>query len=105
MCTVEAPIHLNVKQAIVNGDEHQTTLILRRWKNTSRMFTNQMTAKTIEIESTSTTGEFAEVAPVVSGAKGREVLVGGDIEHGVSCRPSSPVALADFRSRFGMPAK
>ncbi|OAP62466.1 enoyl-[acyl-carrier protein] reductase I [Fonsecaea erecta] len=83
MCTVEAPIHLNVKEAIVKGDEHQTTLILRRWKNTSRMYTNQMTAKTIEIESTSTTGEFAEVAPVVSGARGREVLTGGDIQHGV----------------------
>ncbi|KAJ9602465.1 hypothetical protein H2200_013008 [Cladophialophora chaetospira] len=83
MCTVEAPIHPNVKQAIVNGDEHQTTLILRRWKNTSRMYSNQMTAKTIEIESTSKTGEFAEVAPVVSGVKGREVLVDGDIQHGV----------------------
>jgi NADH:quinone reductase (non-electrogenic) len=84
MCTVEAPIHLNVKQAIVRGDEHQTTLILRRWKNTSRMFSNQMTAKTIEIESSSQTGEFAEVAPVVSGVRGREVLTGGDIQHGVS---------------------
>ncbi|KAH0836239.1 Nitronate monooxygenase [Fonsecaea pedrosoi] len=83
MCTVEAPIHLNVKQAIVKSDEHQTTLILRRWKNTSRMYSNQMTAKTIEIESTSKTGEFAEVAPVVSGARGREVLTGGDIQHGV----------------------
>jgi len=83
MCTVEAPIHLNVKQAIVNGDEHQTTLILRRWKNTSRMYSNQMTAKTIEVESTSKTGEFIEVAPLVSGVKGREVLVDGDIQHGV----------------------
>lgn len=83
MCTIEAPIHLNVKQAIVDADEHQTTLILRRWKNTSRMYSNQMTAKTIEIESTSEKGEFSEVAPVVSGAKGREVLLGGDIQHGV----------------------
>lgn len=83
MCTVEAPIHINVKQAIVNADEHQTTLILRRWKNTSRMYSNGMTAKAIEIEKTSEKGEFAEVAPVVSGAKGREVLLGGDIEHGV----------------------
>lgn len=85
MCTIEAPIHLNVKHAIVNGDEHQTALILRRWKNTSRMYRNQMTAKTVEVESTSKTGKFAEVAPLVSGVKGREVLVGGNIQHGVSC--------------------
>lgn len=84
MCTVEAPIHINVKQAIVDGDEHQTTLILRRWKNTSRMFSNDMTKKTIEVESTSKTGQFAEVAPIVSGARGREVLLQGDIQHGVS---------------------
>ncbi|KAH8806174.1 2-nitropropane dioxygenase [Xylogone sp. PMI_703] len=83
MCTVEAPIHINVKQAIVDADEHQTTLILRRWKNTSRMFSNQMTAKAVDIEKTSEKGEFAEIAPVVSGARGKEVLLGGDIQHGV----------------------
>ncbi|RMZ77209.1 hypothetical protein DV738_g4519, partial [Chaetothyriales sp. CBS 135597] len=83
VCTVEAPVHINVKQAIVDGDEHQTTLILRRWKNTSRMYKNSKTAKAVEIESTSKTGEFSEVAPVVSGARGREVLLNGDIEHGV----------------------
>ena len=84
LATVEAPIHINVKQAICKADEHQTTLILRRWKNTSRMFSNNMTAKTIEIESTSEKGEFAEVQPYVTGVKGREVLTGGDIQHGVS---------------------
>lgn len=84
MCTVEAPIHLNVKQAIVDADEHQTTLILRRWKNTSRMYSNSQTKKAIEIETTSVSDDFAQVAPVVSGVKGREVLLKGDIEHGVS---------------------
>ena len=93
MCTVEAPIHINVKQAIIDADEHQTTLILRRWKNTSRMYSNKMTAKTIEIETTSEKGEFAEVAPVVSGAKGREVLLKGDIQHGVSFHLYPPALM------------
>jgi NADH:quinone reductase (non-electrogenic) len=83
MATVEAPIHINVKQAIVNADEHSTTLILRRWKNTSRMFSNSQTARAVEIEGQSETGEFKEVAPVVSGVKGREVLERGDVEAGV----------------------
>lgn len=87
MCTVEAPIHLNVKQAIVNADEHQTTLILRRWKNTSRMYSNKVTAHTIKLELESATGEFAEVAPLVSGMRGREVLVAGDVQHGVRFTP------------------
>lgn len=86
MCTIEAPIHINVKQAIVDADEHQTTLILRRWKNTSRMYSNSQTKKAIEIETESASEDFAAVAPVVSGAKGREVLLKGDIEHGVSFR-------------------
>lgn len=86
MATVEAPIHINVKKALVDSDEHQTTLILRRWKNTSRMFSNDMTAKAVKIESESEKGEFSEIAPVVSGAKGRVVLVDGDIQHGVSIR-------------------
>ncbi|KAL2857342.1 hypothetical protein BJY01DRAFT_261973 [Aspergillus pseudoustus] len=83
MCTIEAPIHTNVKLAIVKADEHQSSLILRRWKNTSRMYSNKMTAKAIEIESTSTNGDFNVVAPIVSGVRGREVLLYGDIEHGV----------------------
>jgi NAD(P)H-dependent flavin oxidoreductase YrpB (nitropropane dioxygenase family) len=95
MCTVEAPIHLNVKTAIVNADEHQTTLILRRWKNTSRMYSNDMTAKTIEIESTGENREFLEVAPLVSGMRGKEVLIGGDIQHGVSIFSVLPYHLQE----------
>jgi NAD(P)H-dependent flavin oxidoreductase YrpB (nitropropane dioxygenase family) len=115
MCTVEAPIHLNVKQAIVSADEHQTTLILRRWTNTSRMYSNKMTAKAIEIELESSKGEFAEVAPVVSGARGREVLVGGDIQHGVrvslltarcpNSSRSNGISFANWEYRSGTPGK
>ncbi|KAL2851361.1 hypothetical protein BJX68DRAFT_275343 [Aspergillus pseudodeflectus] len=83
MCTIEAPIHMKVKLAIVKADEHQTSLILRRWKNTSRMYSNQMTEKAIEIESTGANADFIEVAPIVSGVRGREVLLHGDIQHGV----------------------
>ncbi|KAJ5181662.1 hypothetical protein N7449_011809 [Penicillium cf. viridicatum] len=90
MCTIEAPIHMKVKLAIVKADEHQTSLILRRWKNTSRMYSNQMTAKAIEIESTNANADFIEVAPIVSGVRGREVLLHGDIQHGVRIQPPPP---------------
>src|SRR5262244_129180 len=40
MCTKEAPIHDNVKQALVGGSERDTNLIFRTMRNTSRVFKN-----------------------------------------------------------------
>ncbi|KAL4860956.1 hypothetical protein BDV12DRAFT_84646 [Aspergillus spectabilis] len=83
MCTVEAPIHQKVKEAIVNAEETDTALVLRRWKNTSRLFANEVTKQALKVEKESTSGEFAEVAPFVSGKRGREVFLNGDINFGV----------------------
>ncbi|KAL1957032.1 hypothetical protein VTO42DRAFT_6409 [Malbranchea cinnamomea] len=83
MCTVEAPIHINVKKAIVAADESDTQLLLRRWRNTSRLFKNKVAKEAYKIEKESTTGEFSEVAPYVSGKRGREVFINGDIDYGV----------------------
>ncbi|KAM0698976.1 hypothetical protein Q7P36_001020 [Cladosporium allicinum] len=83
MCTVEAPIHENIKKAIVDAQETDTELVLRRWKNTSRLFKNKVTADAVKIEKESTSGKFEEVAPYVSGKRGREVFQNGDKEHGV----------------------
>ncbi|KAF2702841.1 2-nitropropane dioxygenase family oxidoreductase [Pleomassaria siparia CBS 279.74] len=83
MCTVEAPIHEKIKQAIVDAQETDTELVLRRWKNTSRLFKNKVTDAATKIEKESTTGEFSEVAPYVSGKRGREVFINGDKDFGV----------------------
>ncbi|RDW94414.1 2-nitropropane dioxygenase-like protein [Coleophoma crateriformis] len=83
MCTVEAPIHINIKDEIVRAQETDTELVLRRWKNTSRLYRNKVTEEAVKIEKTSTTGEFAEVAPYVSGKRGREVFINGDPHYGV----------------------
>jgi NAD(P)H-dependent flavin oxidoreductase YrpB (nitropropane dioxygenase family) len=37
MCTIEAPIHHNVKEAIVKMDESGTILVLRKFRNTTRL--------------------------------------------------------------------
>jgi NADH:quinone reductase (non-electrogenic) len=84
MCTVEAPIHLNIKQAIVDAQETDTELVLRRWKNTSRLFANKVAKEAVKIEKESTTGKFQEVAPFVSGKRGRQVFLNGDKDFGVS---------------------
>ena len=83
MCTVEAPIHLNIKQAIVDAQETDTDLVLRRWSNTSRLFRNKATQDALKVEKESTTGKFEEVQPFVSGQRGRQVFINGDKDYGV----------------------
>jgi NAD(P)H-dependent flavin oxidoreductase YrpB (nitropropane dioxygenase family) len=83
MCTVEAPIHENIKQAIVSAQETDTALVLRRWKNTSRLFANKVALQAVDIEKTSSTGKFEEVAEYVSGKRGRQVFLNGDKDFGV----------------------
>ncbi|KIW78555.1 hypothetical protein Z517_08393 [Fonsecaea pedrosoi CBS 271.37] len=83
MCTIEAPIHQHIKQAIVDAQETDTQLVLRRWRNTSRLFKNKVTAEATRIERESTTGNFDEVAPYVSGKRGRQVFLNGDKDFGV----------------------
>jgi NAD(P)H-dependent flavin oxidoreductase YrpB (nitropropane dioxygenase family) len=83
MATVEAPLHENIKKTIVGAQETDTALVLRRWRNTSRLFKNKVTEQALKVERESTTGEFSEIAPYVSGKRGREVFVNGDPEYGV----------------------
>lgn len=83
MCTVEAPIHRNVKDAIVEAQETDTELVLRRWKNTSRLFKNKVAKEAVKVEKESQSGKFEDVAPFVSGKRGREVFINGDVDFGV----------------------
>ncbi|PYH80214.1 inosine monophosphate dehydrogenase [Aspergillus uvarum CBS 121591] len=83
MCTVEAPIHNNVKEAIVKADETDTALVMRRWTNTTRLFGNKVSKEALKVERESKTGEFSEIAPFVSGKRGREVFLTGDVDFGV----------------------
>lgn len=66
----------------MNATEDDTELVLRRWKNTSRLFKNKVAIEAKRVETTSTTGEFSEVAPLVSGKRGREVFINGDVDYG-----------------------
>ena len=50
MATVEAPIHINVKQALVDGDHTKTMLILRSLKNTERVYLNGTALKAAQAE-------------------------------------------------------
>ena len=74
---------MNIKKAIVEATEDDTELVLRRWRNTSRLFRNKPAIETVKIEKESQTGKFEEVQPLVSGQRGRQVFVNGDKDFGV----------------------
>jgi len=83
LCTVESPIHHKIKEQIINADETDTALVLRRWRNTTRLYKNKVTEQALKVERESKTGQFSEIAPYVSGKRGREVFINGDPEYGV----------------------
>ena len=98
MCTVEAPIHVNVKKAIVDASEHDTELVLRRWKNTSRLFANKVAKEAVQVEKSSTSGKFEDMAQYVSGKRGRQVFINGDVDYGVrSCSFTAAAPPAPLR--------
>lgn len=50
IATVEAPVHQNVKQTLVDADELQTSLIMRPLRNTERVLKNAAVEQIIAIE-------------------------------------------------------
>ena len=66
MATKEAPIHKNIKQALVDGDERSTTHIFRTLNNTERVYKNTTTLKIREIEAEHP-GDFMKIRPYVRG--------------------------------------
>lgn len=84
LATKEAPIHDNVKQKLVEATELDTALIFRTLvpPNTARIFKNSVAEKVLEIEEKGN-ATIADLAPFVSGQKGRLVLENGDLEHGI----------------------
>jgi len=81
MCTAESPIHQNVKEAIVAGDERGTELIFRTLRNTGRVASNTVSREVVEILNGG--GQFEDVRHLVSGARGARVYETGDLEAGV----------------------
>ncbi len=80
--TVEAPIHDNVKQLIVANDERGTNLIFRKFHNTGRVARNSVSDQVVAISAREGT-VFADVQPLVAGAKGRVALETGDVDAGL----------------------
>lgn len=66
MATKEAPVHQNIKQALCDASEKDTTHIFRTLNNTERVFKNEQAMKVREIEMANP-GDFSAIAPYVKG--------------------------------------
>ena len=77
MATVEAPIHQNVKDALVNATELDTRLIMRPLRNTERVLNNpaveRLLAKEKELGDKL---EFKDIAEEVAGVYPKIMLEG-----------------------------
>ena len=81
--TVEAPIHDNIKRALVNANECDTRLMFRTLHNTARVFKNAISEQVFAMEQRPGGVAFEEIRPLVIGARGREALSIGDVDGGV----------------------
>jgi NAD(P)H-dependent flavin oxidoreductase YrpB (nitropropane dioxygenase family) len=81
IATKEAPVHQNVKQALLDSDELSTRLIMRPLRNTERVLTNAAVEKIREIEKEKGASvEIGDIYPLVAGAQNRKVLQDGEMD-------------------------
>ena len=80
--TQEAPIHDNVKQKYVENDERGTNLIFRNFRNTARVGKSDISDEVVKRLS-KPDAKFEDVAKLVSGAAGKQVLKTGDLSGGM----------------------
>jgi nitronate monooxygenase len=81
VATREAPVHANLKEALIRHNETDTRLIMRSLRNTERVLRNQAAEKVLEIEGRGNT-RIEDLIPYVSGLVGKEMLEDGDVEKG-----------------------
>ncbi|CAB3773341.1 nitronate monooxygenase [Burkholderia sp. MSh2] len=81
--TREAPIHEDIKRALVDASERDTRLIFRTLSNTARVLKNAISEEVVRIERRPGGCEFDEIRPLVSGARGKAALDSGQVDDGI----------------------
>ncbi|MCR9213440.1 MAG: nitronate monooxygenase family protein [Proteobacteria bacterium] len=86
IATKEAPVHQNVKDAIIAASELDTALVMRPLRNTERVLMNKATEKVLEIErEKGSNTKIEDIVDLVGGVYPK-VMTEGDMDAGVwSC--------------------
>jgi nitronate monooxygenase len=87
IATQEAPVHQNVKQALVDADELQTRLVMRPIRNTERVLMNKAVEELLRIEAEKGADlGIMDIRHLVAGSENRKVLQEGQMDAGAwSC--------------------
>lgn len=113
--TREAPLHDNIKLALLKGTERDTNLIFRSLKNTARVLKNTVSDEVVATERRPGGCDFSDIQPLVAGSRGRAALQAGDPEGGIvtagmvmgliddipSCAELLDRMVAEARERLG----
>lgn len=78
LATVEAPVHENLKQALVDAQETDTLIVERSLKNSLRVLNNAHARKVLALEAQG--AELEELAPLLSGRLGLKALQSGELD-------------------------
>ena len=81
--TKEAPIHDDIKNALLKASELETNLIFRTLRNTGRVLKNAVSDEVVATERRPGGCEFEDIRPLVSGQKGRTALETGTLDAGL----------------------
>jgi nitronate monooxygenase len=84
LMTKEAPIHDNLKNALIKASELDTMLIMRSLEATHRVWISPAAQRCLELENTH--GDIVEVLQIVSGERAKMMYGQGDLSAGIiSC--------------------
>jgi NAD(P)H-dependent flavin oxidoreductase YrpB (nitropropane dioxygenase family) len=83
MCTVESPIHQNIKEKIIASTEQDTIHIFRTLQNTARVFKNKVSVEVVALERRPGGAKFEDLRELVAGARGKVVYETGDSDYGI----------------------
>ncbi|HET6536930.1 MAG TPA: nitronate monooxygenase family protein [Sphingopyxis sp.] len=94
--TVEAKLHPNLKQKIVDNTETDTVLVGRSLRNTARVAKNAVSMEVAEIQR-NPDATFEDVRHLMAGARAREnVLLNGDMDGGIWTSGQSQALIHDI---------
>ncbi len=84
LATKEAPIHENLKEALINASELDTMLVMRSIGATHRVWNNAAAHKVAELEANQ--AGLPEILNIAAGEKARKMYNEGDLDAGIiSC--------------------
>jgi NADH:quinone reductase (non-electrogenic) len=94
--TREAPLHPNIKQALLAATERDTRLIFRTLRNTGRVLRNTVSEAVVALEGRPQGAQFPELQPLVAGARGRAALESGSVDDGLIWASQSVGLIEDL---------